>query len=151
MEEFPFDITYGVIRYRIKRLRDRKAVAVIHADNMAARAEQVTPRLLRRPSLSLGRLFLQKLTNRQTLSPSLFGEGRGEASKFKVMATKKTLASTAKKRATIIAMAAIAGASVSQTSAAARQALADMRDELGTGNHVYSLNYTWDPFDGILA
>ena len=67
------------------------------------------------------------------------------------MATKKNMASTAKKRATIIAMAAIAGASVSQTSAAARQALADMRDELGKNTHVYSLNYTWDPFDGILA
>ena len=67
------------------------------------------------------------------------------------MATKKNMASTAKKRATIIAMAAIAGASVSQTIAAARQALADMRDELGKNTHVYSLNYTWDPFDGILA
>ena len=67
------------------------------------------------------------------------------------MNTKKNMASTAKKRATIIAMAAIAGASVSQTSAAARQALADMRDELGKNVHVYSLNYTWDPFDGILA
>lgn len=67
------------------------------------------------------------------------------------MATKKTMASTAKKRATTIAMAAIAGASVSQTSAAARQALADMRDEMGKDTHVYSLNYTWDPFDGMLA
>lgn len=67
------------------------------------------------------------------------------------MATKKNMASTTKKRATIIAMAAIAGASVSQTSAAARQALADMRDEMGKGTHVYSLNYTWDPFDGLYA
>lgn len=66
------------------------------------------------------------------------------------MATKKTMASTAK-RATIIAMAAIAGASISQTSAAARQALADMRKEMGKDNHVYSLNYTWDPFDGLYA
>ena len=65
-------------------------------------------------------------------------------------ATKK-IASTAKKRATIIAMAAIAGASVSQTSAAARQALADMREEMGKDTHVYSLNYTWDPFDGLYA
>ena len=68
-----------------------------------------------------------------------------------IMATKKNMARTAKKRATIIAMAAIAGASVSQTSAAARQALADMREELGKDTHVYSLNYTWDPFDGMLA
>lgn len=67
------------------------------------------------------------------------------------MATKKNMASTAKKRATIIAMAAIAGASVSQTSAAARQALADMRDEMGKDNHVYSIEYTYDPFDGFYA
>ncbi len=66
------------------------------------------------------------------------------------MATIK-LASTAKKRATVIAMAAIAGASISQTSAAARQALADMREEFGKDAHIYSLNYTWDPFDGVLA
>jgi len=66
------------------------------------------------------------------------------------MATKKTMASTAKKRATIIAMAAIAGASVSQTTAAARQALADMRNQ-GDLGHVYSVQYTWDPFDGMLA
>ena len=61
------------------------------------------------------------------------------------------MASTAKKRATIIAMAAIAGASVSQTSAAARQALHDMREEMGKDTHVYSVQYTWDPFDGMLA
>ena len=67
------------------------------------------------------------------------------------MATKKTMASTAKKRATIIAMAAIAGASVSQTSAAARKALADMREEMGKDTHVYSIEYTWDPFDGLYA
>lgn len=67
------------------------------------------------------------------------------------MATKKNMASTAKKRATIIAMAAIAGASVSQTSAAARQALHDMREEMGKDTHVYSVQYTWDPFDGLYA
>ncbi len=67
------------------------------------------------------------------------------------MATKKNMARTARKRATIIAMAAIAGASVSQTSAAARQALADMREEMGKDIHVYSLNYTWEPFDGLYA
>ena len=71
-------------------------------------------------------------------------------SKFKIMATKKNMASTAKKRATIIAMAAIAGASVSQTTAAARQALHDMRNQ-GDLGHVYSVQYTWDPFDGMLA
>jgi len=67
------------------------------------------------------------------------------------MATPKKMASTAKKRATIIAMAAIAGASISQTNAAARQALADMREEFGKDTHVYSLAYTWDPFDGMIA
>ena len=67
------------------------------------------------------------------------------------MATTKKMASTAKKRATIIAMAAIAGASVSQTNAAARQALTDMREEFGKDGHVYSLSYTWDPFDGMIA
>jgi len=67
------------------------------------------------------------------------------------MTTKKTIASTARKRATVIAMAAIAGASISQTNAAARQALADMREEFGKDTHVYSLNYTWDPFDGMIA
>ena len=61
------------------------------------------------------------------------------------------MASTAKKRATIIAMAAIAGASVSQTGTAARQALADMRQELGKDTHVYSIEYTYDPFDGFYA
>lgn len=69
------------------------------------------------------------------------------------MKTKK-LASTASKRAkraTIIAMAAIAGVSVSQEKAAAKAALADMRDEFGKDTHVYSLNYTWNPFDGMLA
>jgi len=70
------------------------------------------------------------------------------------MATKKTMASTAKranKKAVIVAMAAIAGASVSQTTAAARQALHDMREEMGKDTHVYSVQYTWDPFDGLYA
>ena len=73
------------------------------------------------------------------------------------MTTTIKLASTAKKsakrarRATIIAMAAIAGASVTQTNAACRAAMHDMREEFGKDTHVYSLNYTWDPFDGMLA
>lgn len=70
------------------------------------------------------------------------------------MATKKNNAikrNSSKKSAIIIALAAATGASVSQTSAAARQALADMREEMGKDAHVYSLNYTWDPFDGMLA
>lgn len=71
------------------------------------------------------------------------------------MATIK-LASTAKKRAKrttkaiIVAMAAIAGTNYAQASAAARAAMADMKDEMGKGN-VYSINYTYDPFDGVLA
>lgn len=61
----------------------------------------------------------------------------------------KTMASTAKKRAKIIAMASIAGASVAQTTAAATQALADMRESME--GHVYAVQYSWDPFDGFCA
>ena len=85
------------------------------------------------------------------VAPLKIIKSNSKISKFKIMATTKNMASTAKKRATIIAMAAIAGASVSQTSAAARQALADMREEMGKDNHVYSVQYTWDPFDGLYA
>lgn len=70
------------------------------------------------------------------------------------MKATKNMASAAKKsakRAIIVSMAAIAGTSVSQTIAAAKQALSDMREALGKDTHVYSLNYTYDPFDGFLA
>lgn len=67
-----------------------------------------------------------------------------------IMANKKSMASTASKRAIVIAMASIAGASVQQTSAAMRAAMQDMKDDLGRGQ-VYNLHYTWDPFDGLLA
>lgn len=63
-----------------------------------------------------------------------------------VMKTRKT----STKRATIIAMAAITGATIAQECAAARAALSDMKDEMGRDN-VYSINYTWDPFDGFCA
>ena len=65
------------------------------------------------------------------------------------MKPKKTMARTAKKRATLIAMAAIAGTSVSQMDAAARVAMADMEADLG--EHAYIVGYTWDPFDGFCA
>lgn len=64
-------------------------------------------------------------------------------------ATKK-MASTAKKSATIIAMAAITGASVESTNAAALAAIADMELEFGKEN-IASLEYTYDPFDGMFA
>ena len=51
-------------------------------------------------------------------------------------------------KATIVAMAAITG--IETTNAAAQAAMQDMSDELGAEN-VYSLEYTWDPFDGMLA
>ena len=59
------------------------------------------------------------------------------------MATKKT-------KAVVIAMAAMTGASIAQEDAAAQAAMFDMQSELGIKN-VYSVNYTYDPFDGVLA
>ena len=53
----------------------------------------------------------------------------------------------AKNSAIIVAMA-LTGANVQQTSDACKAALADMQEELG--NEVYS-EYTWNPFDGMLA
>ena len=64
------------------------------------------------------------------------------------MKTKRTKkACTAKKRAIILAMAAITGASVSSMSKAERAAMNDMEKEYGSDCIVYS----WDPFDGLLA
>lgn len=54
------------------------------------------------------------------------------------------------KRAAIIAMAAITGASIAQESAAAKAAMADMKAEYGNDN-VCAIEYTWDPFDGVYA
>lgn len=64
------------------------------------------------------------------------------------MATKKTMASTAKranKKAIIVAMTALTGATIAQETAAYEQAMRDMKQD-GT-----VINYTWDPFDGMLA
>ena len=64
------------------------------------------------------------------------------------MATKKTMASTAKranKKAVIIAMTALTGATIAQETAAYEQAMRDMKQD-GT-----VINYTWDPFDGLYA
>lgn len=64
------------------------------------------------------------------------------------MATKKTMASTAKranKKAIIVAMTALTGATIAQETAAYEQAMRDMKQD-GT-----VINYTWDPFDGLLA
>lgn len=69
------------------------------------------------------------------------------------MATKKNNAikrNNSKKSAIIIALAAATGASVQQTNAAYQDAMRDMAHEFGRG-HVYSVQYTWDPFDGLYA
>ena len=61
------------------------------------------------------------------------------------------MASTAKKSAKsaiIIAMAAIAGTNYAQEQAAMRAAMQDMKQD---GEKMFSVNYTWDPFDGLLA
>ena len=55
-----------------------------------------------------------------------------------------------KTKAIIVAMAAITGASVSQTNDAAQAALADMQQEFGADD-VATLEYTYDPFDGMWA
>lgn len=55
-----------------------------------------------------------------------------------------------KKSALIVAMSVITGASVESTNAAAQAALADMKQELGAEN-VCSIEYDWNPFDGMIA
>ncbi|MBQ8713118.1 MAG: hypothetical protein IJ551_09925 [Prevotella sp.] len=55
-----------------------------------------------------------------------------------------------KKTAIIVAMAAISGTTVQEANAAAQAALADMQQEFGREN-VCALEYTWDPFTGMLA
>lgn len=51
-------------------------------------------------------------------------------------------------KAIVIALAAATGASVSSISAAEQQAMADMQAE---GMDVCAIEYTWDPFDGLVA
>lgn len=63
-------------------------------------------------------------------------------------ATEK-MASIAKKNATIIALAAIAGTSVTSMSKAERAAMRDMEQEYGRDCVI--ADYTWDPFDGFCA
>lgn len=53
------------------------------------------------------------------------------------------------KKALILTMAAIAGTTATETSAAARAALADMEREYGRDALI--INYTWNPFDGFCA
>lgn len=65
------------------------------------------------------------------------------------MKAKKKMASTAKKSATIIAMAGIVGASISSMTRAERAARQDMEQEYG--RECIIADYTWDPFDGLLA
>lgn len=64
---------------------------------------------------------------------------------------------TKKSKAIVIAMAAITGATLSEESAAAAQALRDMQKEMGIHNtnsvqvDPFDLCYTWDPTDGFVA
>ena len=58
------------------------------------------------------------------------------------MATKKNMAA---KRATIIAMTALTGATLAQETAAYEQAMRDMKQD------GFTIQYTYDPFDGMLA
>lgn len=68
---------------------------------------------------------------------------------IRMASTAKKSATKRAKRATLIAMAAIAGTSVSQMDAAARAAMADMKADMG--ENAFVVGYTWDPFDGMLA
>lgn len=52
------------------------------------------------------------------------------------------------KKALIVSMAAIAGVSVAQEQAAMQAAMQDMKQE---GINTYPLEYTWNPWDGMLA
>jgi len=64
------------------------------------------------------------------------------------MATKKTMVRTAKranKKAIIVAMTAITGATLAQETAAYEQAMRDMKQD------GFTIQYTYDPFDGMLA
>lgn len=52
------------------------------------------------------------------------------------------------KKATIVAMAAITGATIQSETQAMQAAMQDMQAE---GMDVTIADYTWDPFDGMLA
>lgn len=54
-----------------------------------------------------------------------------------------------KKQALIVAMAAVTGATIAQENKAMKAALADMQNEYGKQS--ICVEYTWDPFDGMLA
>lgn len=53
------------------------------------------------------------------------------------------------KKTTIVAMATIAGATIAQESKAMKAAMQDMQSEYG--KNAIHVEYTWDPFDGMLA
>ena len=53
-----------------------------------------------------------------------------------------------KKKAIIVAMAMMTGATIAQEEAAAQAAMQDMKQE---GINTYPLEYTWNPYDGLLA
>ena len=68
---------------------------------------------------------------------------------IKMASTAKKSATKNGKKAIIVAMAAIAGTNYAQMEAAARQAMHDMKQDMGEG--AFMVNYTYDPFDGMLA
>lgn len=53
------------------------------------------------------------------------------------------------KKTTIVAMATIAGATMAQETKAMKVAMQDMQSEYG--KNAIHVEYTWDPFDGMLA
>ena len=64
------------------------------------------------------------------------------------MKTTKTMASTAKranKKAIIVAMTALTGATLAQETAAYEQAMRDMKQD------GFTIQYTYNPFDGLYA
>lgn len=55
---------------------------------------------------------------------------------------------TKKTKAVIVAMAMMTGATIAQEEAAAQVAMQDMQDE---GINPLAIEYTWNPWDGMLA
>lgn len=54
------------------------------------------------------------------------------------------------KKAVIVAMAALTGSTFAQETAAMQAAMRDMQDDIGKKN-VYSVNYVYNPFEGLYA
>lgn len=88
----------------------------------------------------------KKITQRKAIKHHIT-----QLKKFKIMATKNAIVSTAKKSAKIVTMTTVTMAVV-----AAQTAIADLKDEYKSDyirmvKDGKLINYTWDPFDGMLA